>query len=368
MRSPVLLLTFALLLLLVGAAACGTPEVEPEPDEAFTATPFVQPTVVAGATPLPTAALLVPRFATVAPSPTGSPSASCTIVRPDLTPTPAPSAPVDVSLTPGPRMVAGRYAPVAEPYEPLPAHADPQLEALILATLGPAVESYGVVVKDLQDGRAAAVNADRAFYAASLYKLLVMYEVFSQESRGLLKLDDVLVMTPYYHSFGLGPRGTVLCQEASVHEVLQAMMSISDNAAGVLLQDLVGAWNVNASMEALGLKTARMLTDDLPVDAADVALLLEAIARGEAVSEAASDAMLSLLLSERFDNGIVGGLPHGTTVAHKTGNWSNATHDVAIVYSPASTYVLVVLSDRSHDTRLTRALSAAVYEYFNNGR
>jgi beta-lactamase class A len=228
--------------------------------------------------------------------------------------------------------------------------------------------AFGVFVKHLESGATASVNADRPFYAASIFKLMVMYEVFSQSSRGLLDLEERLVVTPYYDDFGMSPRATGLCQEMSVRHLLHAMMSVSDNAAGVLLLDLVGSWNVNASMEALGLEASRILPEDLPVTASDLGLLLEAMVRGEAVSRSASEAMLSLLATETFDNGIVAGVPAGTVVVHKNGVLANASNQAAIVYSPNATYVLVVLSERNRETRLIRAVSEAVYGYFNARR
>jgi beta-lactamase class A len=193
-----------------------------------------------------------------------------------------------------------------------------------------------------------------------------MYEVFHQESLGLLKLSDELVMTPYYDAFGLGPRATELCQHLTVEEAMEAMMSVSDNAAAVLLQDLVGAPNINDSLAALGLTDSRLTTEDIPITAQDMALLLEYIAGGEAVSRDASEQMASLMGTETFDNGLEAGLPPGVVAAHKTGNWPNARHDTGIVFGPKSTYVIVILSDnREGSYAMMKAISSMVYEAFN---
>ena len=75
------------------------------------------------------------------------------------------------------------------------------------------------------------------------------------------------------------------------------------------------------------------------------ALVLEAIARGQAVSPQASVEMLDLLATETLDSRLPALLPPGTRVVHKTGSWYNATHDAGVVYSPGGAYVIVVLSD-----------------------
>jgi beta-lactamase class A len=93
----------------------------------------------------------------------------------------------------------------------------------------------------------------------------------------------------------------------------------------------------------------RLFSDALPITAEDTALLMEAIARGEAVSVQASKEMTDLLAMEKVDDRIPAALPDGVPVAHKTGNWENATHDAGIVYGERSTYVFVLLSDIGFD-------------------
>jgi beta-lactamase class A len=76
--------------------------------------------------------------------------------------------------------------------------------------------------------------------------------------------------------------------------------------------------------------------------------------------------MAALMESETFDNGLAAGVPADALVAHKTGNWPNARHDVGIVFGPKSTYVIVILSDnRSGSYDMTKTISSLVYEAFN---
>ena len=286
-------------------------------------------------------------------------------------PTPQEPAVEGTPVEPSERITSP--GPVATPsnYEPLPLQEDAALEARLREVLGDEVDSYGVVVQSLDDGRGALINPEKVFYAASLFKVAVMYEVFHQRSLGLLSFDERLLVTPYYAGFDLGTLPIEVCQTLSVGEALGYMMSISDNTSAVLLQDRVGSANINRSLAALGLTKTRLLSDDLPTTAAEMALLMEIIARGQAVDDAASQEMVNLLASEEIDNGLRAGVPEGTLVAHKTGNWSNATHDVGIVYLPAgqagapgATYVIAVLSEKPYETELTAKLSQVVYEYY----
>jgi len=308
----------------------------------------------------------------VRPTP-GAPAATVEHVTPSSAETPTCYQPVASPVAggtpaePSQRITSPGPVPVPSYYEPLPLQEDHELEALLRGALGHDVDSYAVVVKSLDDGRGAAINPDKMFYAASLFKVAVLYEVFHQRALGLLDFDEELLVTPYYAGFDLGTLPVGVCEAISVEDAVHAMTAFSDNTSAVLLQDRVGAGNINRSMAALGLPTTRLLTDDLPTTAGDMALLMEMMARGEAVDAEASQEMVNLLAGEQIDNGLRAGVPEGTLVAHKTGNWSNATHDAGIVY-PADgggpTYVIVVLSDKDHETELTAKLSQAAYEYY----
>jgi len=277
----------------------------------------------------------------------------------------APAANATPETAPDPRIVSPRDVEPPEPVTRIEPQPDIVLEAELRELLGDAVSGYGVVALDLKSGRRVSLNGEQVFYAASIFKTWVMLQVYHHAALGLVQLGDELVLTPYYDAFGLGPRATVLCQRLSVQEALEAMMSVSDNAAGVLLQDLVGAPNINRSLEALGLTHSRLTTEEIPVTADDMALLLELIASGKAVSRDASEAMAGLMTAETFSNGLAGGLPPEAVLAHKTGNWSNARHDAGIVFGPSTTYVVAILSDnREGSPAMIAALSALIYDSF----
>jgi beta-lactamase class A len=226
-----------------------------------------------------------------------------------------------------------------------PTRTDATLERLIRERLGADAPHYAVVVENLRDGRRVAVDPDRVFYAASLFKIEVMYEIFHQRAAGVLNFDEEFIASDYYSGFDLGPHLIALCERASVRHLLSAMMSVSDNVAAVMLQDRAGAGNINNTMAALGLTQTRLTEDgSLPATAGDMARLVEAIALGEAGAAATSD-MLALMATEELGDRIPALLPAGTRVAHKTGNFDGATHDAGIVFGKKGTYVMVLMSD-----------------------
>lgn len=303
---------------------------------------------------------LVP-LARLTPPPAATPPAT---PPPGRTETPAGSP------TPalGPRILPPVAVTPAAPYRPIATREDAAFTRRLRDAAGDDADELAFVVTEVSSGLSATHNATKVFYAASLFKLFVMYEAFHQESAGLLRLADEVTITPRYDAYGLGPRATRLCDTLTVAGALEAMMSVSDNAAAVLLQDLVGAANVNRSLQTAGLKDSRLLTEGLPVTAGDLALLLQAIARGRAIDREASQQMVDLLAGETFDNGLRAAVPPEVPVAHKTGNWRDATHDAGIVFAPSGTYVIVVLVEEENARAAVRAVAAAAYGYLSTRR
>jgi len=353
--GPALAVALALPALLI---ACGGSASEPEP----TATP-----TSTAVRPLPTG---TPTLAS--PSEGVIPTPQVESVGDGSCPDPYPGGAPDTPTPGAPIRLRPAGSPPALPrYQPLALVHDDVLERVVRQSMGSEGERFAVVVKNLADGRGVALSAERHFYAASLFKTWVMLEAFHQQDAGLLDLAERYVVSDYYERYRLNPGELPGCDEVSLRGALARMMSVSDNVAANLLLDRVGAWNVNAALRGLGLSVSGFFQDDsLPTTAADMALLLEAVARRQAVSAAASDEMLALLGTESIDDRLPALLPAGTQVAHKTGSWPTATHDAGIVFSPEATYIIVVLTDfdfRKGGAERIAQLSQAVYEYYNGG-
>jgi beta-lactamase class A len=88
------------------------------------------------------------------------------------------------------------------------------------------------------------------------------------------------------------------------------------------------------------------------------------LATGRAVNQMASQDMVDLMTRQRVRNRLPALLPPGTQVAHKTGNWPSATHDVGIVYAPSAPYVIAVMSDKAWEVQQIAELSRLVYDHF----
>jgi beta-lactamase class A len=310
-----------------------------------------------------TPAVDTPAPFTAEPAPSATEDPGC----PDPYPQGAPYAPE--AGKPLRILPAGSPGPLA-PYRALPLRPDPALQRIIEQSLGAERRHFAVIIKDLGTGRGIAIAPDRQFYAASLFKTWVMLEAFHQREAGVVSFDEEYIVSNHYaREFRLNPGELEPCSAVAVGNAVAAMIRISDNVAANMVLDRLGSSNVNAALEGLGAPVSGFSADlSLPTTASEMALLMEAIGRGQAVNARSSLEMTGLLLAQTVNDRIPALLPPGTDVAHKTGNWENATHDAAIVFSPASTYVIVVLTDYDYHEngaeRIAR-LSRAVYDHFN---
>lgn len=268
-------------------------------------------------------------------------------------------------VAPSPEAVVPQPPAVITPVEPATArHGDPALLTAIETALGDRADHFGVVVVRLTDGRSAVLNGDQVYYAASLFKLALLYDAGRLISTGSLDPDSRLQLTDTDFAEDLGTLGEVHIAEDGtvlVREALSAMVTLSDNTSAVALLHRLGGANIDATLREAGIENTSVNTEELPTTASDMARIMELIVRGDGLSEEATQLMRSLLLDQRTRTGIPQGVPRGIEVGNKTGNWEGATHDVAFVDAPGGTYIIAVLSDGSWEWDPLVAVSSAVY-------
>lgn len=104
------------------------------------------------------------------------------------------------------------------------------------------------------DGEVSA-GGDELAVAASVFKVAVALEVFTQAATGRLDPGQRIRVSPAHRTSG--PTGlSVFADEAelSVRDLVLMMMAVSDNAATDILISLTGLDSVNATLASLGLR------------------------------------------------------------------------------------------------------------------
>ncbi|MEX2272338.1 MAG: serine hydrolase [Vicinamibacterales bacterium] len=227
------------------------------------------------------------------------------------------------------------------------------------------------------------IDVDKAFHAASTMKVPVMIEAFRQADAGTLSLDQPISITntfksivdgsPYEMSVTEDSDGEVykaIGKTLTVRQLVMASITVSSNLATNILIETLGAGNVRKTVSALGgdgMLVLRGVEDQKAFDkglnnatsARALMVLMEKIARGQAVSPAASRAMADILRMQQFNDAIPAGIPAGVPVGHKTGSITRISHDAAIVYAEKP-YVLVLLTRGIEDGKKSAALMADI--------
>jgi beta-lactamase class A len=304
-----------------------------------------------------------------------------------------------------------------------------RLESRLARIGATAAGNVGIAALHLESGEGVSVNGAVRFPMASTMKVAIAWRLLELVDRGDVQLDNMISLTPrqVHPGAGLIRRFHVPGIALSLHNLLELMLTVSDNTAADILFDLVGGGAaITERLHAVGhadisvdRPTIRVIADlcgvaDLPDDVPcrrrrwkklmaavsheqkreaertffrdprDTATpdamvrLLAAIGRGEALS--ANSTALLLNMMARCDTGadrLKGRLPPNVRIAHKTGTLEGGPHalhvaaDVGIIDLPGRSgrvaiAVFVTRSPRSAriQNRLIAKTARSVYDHF----
>ena len=217
--------------------------------------------------------------------------------------------------------------------------------------------------------------------SASLIKLFIMMEAFGQINDGQLAAVETLAFAEPDRVAGAGllqelPAGT----SRTVLELIELMITESDNIATNLLIERLGMERINARIRSLGCHDSILRRKMMDFDAAaaglenltsvnDVATVLAALHQGCCLDPASDRQMCDILERQTDRCKIPLLLPPGTICRHKTGELPGAEHDAGIILAADSAYVLAIMSDNLPDSargcQTIAQLSRAVYDCMN---
>jgi beta-lactamase class A len=284
--------------------------------------------------------------------------------------------------------IAGCARRGAEPnpsVRPSPRELD--ASAAIAARVARTPDAVARVVAYRLDGRGPriAILGDSLVHAASTMKVPVLIALAQRADRGLLRLDEAMLLENRFTSIVDQSTYTLdraddsddavyarVGERVPIRWLATRMITHSSNLATNAMLTVVRADSVTAMTRTLG--TTRMLVrrgvEDTPAfraglnnvtTASDLARLMEAIATDRAASPASCAWMRDVLFAQFYNTAIPMGLPAGVRIAHKTGDITRVEHDAAIVYPErGAAYVLVVLTSGVESQAAARTLIADI--------
>ena len=217
-------------------------------------------------------------------------------------------------------------------------------------------EDISYIVKDLKYPQLIAeYNPDKKVIAASVIKIPILAVAMKAIAERKISLKQKVVVSKKDVDGGSGLIKTMkLPVTLTFEELLSLMITRSDNTATNEVIDLLGIQYLNEEFKNLGLNQTilnRHMMDFVSrrkgrenyTSCQDIAMLLEAMYKGELVSSRASKKMIALLKQQKVNDRIPVYLPEDIEVAHKTGLERDVVHDAGIVFTRRGDYLICML-------------------------
>jgi len=233
----------------------------------------------------------------------------------------------------------------------------------------------GVSAIHLETGKRLSVRNMERFPMGSVYKFPIALAVLKRVDAGTLSLQQVITIEPRDFAPGWSPLRDAAHKRPiilTLGELLEHMISQSDNTASDALLKIVGPVAVNARLAELGSsgiridRSEKQMAADIrkrggveqyAIDARDtstpdgMADLLETFWKGRDGLTRESHALLVDLMTQSPTGArkLRAALPAGWSVAHKSGSMPGTSNDVGVLTSPDGKQhiVLAIFSKRA---------------------
>lgn len=231
---------------------------------------------------------------------------------------------------------------------------EPQIENLLSTFQSQVGGKWSVYVEDLDSGGSMSLN-DEKMQAASLIKLYIMGAVYEN-----------------YDS---------LSSEGNLDDLLNKMITVSDNDAANNLVKLLGGGDAGKGMDKVNsfcvqynytsTQMGRLLLEENPTgenytSTSDCGKFLYHVYNKKF---AHADEMMDILKAQTLTAKIPAGIPEGIEVANKTGELDDVQNDAAIVFGEKVPYIVCIMSEGVSGTdgpiSAIANLSSAIYGYTN---
>jgi beta-lactamase class A len=212
------------------------------------------------------------------------------------------------------------------------------------------VSAISVYVRDLNNGPWFGINSSDKFIGGSLLKvpLLITYLKMSDSDPSFLskiiKYDKKITDNRQYFR----PQKEIeVGKTYTVEELLDYMVSYSDNNAAELLLQNIGDDKLSNTFEALGFGKPN-IDEPYPVDTVTYAAFFRILYNSSYLSRESSEKALKMLSEADFNYGLTASIPSDVVVSHKFGIRTdgdiNQLHDCGIVYYPKHPYLACIMT------------------------
>lgn len=214
----------------------------------------------------------------------------------------------------------------------------------------------GVAIVDTGNQRRVLYRANERFMMCSTFKLLLAGAILARVDRGAERLDRRIVFGPEaLVSYAAVTSAHIGAPGMTIAELCRAAVTVSDGvAANLLLRSMGGPSALTAYARQLGDTRTRLdryepemnrpTPDRLSDTTTPLAMLgdLRALVLGDALSDPSRKQLIEWLRETSTGNDLLrAGIPAGWPVGDKTGHGNGAINDVAIVWPPQRSPLLI---------------------------
>lgn len=250
----------------------------------------------------------------------------------------------------------------------------------------------GLAVIEIESGDTLSVNNDKRYAMQSVYKFPIALAILNEVDKGKLSLKERLFLKKELLSFFTNSKlksQNPNINQLSIDSLIMYMIAYSDNlATDILFERIGGTGRVhnyiqnqgfnkilikNAEIEIGSNPTAMFSNSSSPME---MSKLLKAFYDRKIVADSSVNYLLNYMINDSTPhNRIMGNLPSGTIVAHKTGTGMKgeqvaACNDVGIIYLPNGKHIaLSVFVMNSKETyektaEIIAILSKKIYDFY----
>jgi beta-lactamase class A len=275
--------------------------------------------------------------------------------------------------------ISGASFRLIKPSEQQPIDTNLQSESIIIhynglrGILEKEIQEYsstgniGLFVQDVETGTWMGINEREGFSPASLLKIPIMMAILKKVERGEMSLKDTLTITSDDVDTQYGELYKKIGTQVSVQELLEAMITFSDNTAKNVLKRKLSVEEIDVVFKHVGIPDPYLSINTQTVSPRDYTRLFKALYYSTFLSPSLSEMALELTTDTGQEDLISKGVPPEIQVAHKFGIiGTNSLHDCGIVYHPKNPYYICIMTkelELTQSSELIRKISKDVFEF-----
>jgi len=228
-----------------------------------------------------------------------------------------------------------------------------------------AIQTASLYLREFEEGGWISIYPENHYHPGSLLKLGALFNILKIAEKDSTIFRKKLIFQKTSEKIPTQTYSNKTLVEGESYNVatlLEYMIAYSDNYATSLLHSLMNFNQYLQTFSQLNLPEPNGSDPNYSVTAANFSNFFKVLYNGTFLSPAMSEKAIEILMMCDFDQGMKAGLPPGTKIAHKFGEWGNREgnhelHEMGIIYLGSKPYLLTIMTSGKEVEKLKPTLS-----------